>query len=238
MEIKKQGHMDEAKPVPGIFEKGFLNQYHNYTGRYAQLIRKTKGYQSLMFGSPLVFDYAFEEHSQKKGYFLANIMAELYQTNIAHQEPFHFHLTGVFNNGYLEKGMKNQTNFLDVHKRDICDIFPPEKLVYLAPHSETPLNLQAEDILVLGATTFFHTERILTQIPWELKRAEELGIRTAFLPVNSFIRYMYVSVSFIVGAIWTATCNFAWDYSKYYIVWNRACQYFKMYESTNIQAKK
>lgn len=187
----EKGQVDDAKHSHKMLDGPFLNQYHNrYQDKLSQLHKTTKGYQSIMFGRPLVFECVSEDHNHKRGYFLANIIIELYQTNIAHTEPFHFHVAGVCKKGHLEKGLTGKNNFIDVHNKDICDVFPREKLVYLTPYSKNPLTFNAEGILVLGAMTFYAADHTLGQLPLTVQRAEELGVRTAFLPVNEFIRHI------------------------------------------------
>ena len=190
--IEKE-QVDDARNIHDIFDGPFLNQYHNRHQAKLSQLHKIRGCQSIMFGRPLVFDCASEDHyHDKRSCFLTNIMSDLYQANIAHIEPFHFNVAGVCKKGHFEKRLSGRNLFIDVHTKDICDIFPREKLVYLTPFSRNPLTFHAEDVLVFGAMTFYAADHTLGKLPLTAQRAEELGVRTAFLPVNKFIRYASV----------------------------------------------
>ena len=193
-ENKDELEVDNVKHNHGAYEGPYLNLYHSiYTTRITKLQRNVIGCQSVMFGRPVVFDFALEEHFEKNAYFLRNIINDLYSANIAHVEPFHFHVAGVCKKGYFEKGLNY---FIDVHNKDICDIFPRENLVYLTPHSDNPLTFHADDIFVIAAKSFYSNPQPSRQLPKDVQRAEELGIKTSFLPVNKYIRYAIVKVKY------------------------------------------
>lgn len=173
----KEPAMEDKEAVPR------LNLYYNRQGKYDIQVKRTAGCHSLLFGSPLVFDFASKNHHIKEANFLSTAVRNCYDINIRHCEPFHIHLTGVRESFFLENLDKNF--FIDVHKEGVFDIFPAERLVYLTPHSSTLLQHSRDDILVVSTSTQWTSPG---NSHWDLQRVEQLGVRSACLPVHSYVR--------------------------------------------------
>ena len=167
------------------FFQALPNQYHSRF-REGQDLKHVMGCHSLLFGSPLVFDFAMKNRTYKDDRIFFFKLCESQIANLNHPEPFHLHVTGLGPAG-LEMVQKRlgPNTYIDYHTEEISDIFPVERLVYLTPYSKTPLQYNNEDIYVLPAFGFINSNK---DAP-ELLKVKQLGARSACLPTSHHIRY-------------------------------------------------
>ena len=184
---KQRERSEERKPLENNTENLVNRSYIHTIHKKDKNVRKNRGCQSLLFGRPLVIDLALHKQSRREATSLIQQLQSCYNLNVNHLEPFHLHLTGIPEHGnvanLIESCLSPKYYFMDFHKQDICDIFPPERLVYLTPHSKTRLRYNNDDIYIIGGLVDLHDTK-----PYSFAKAKELGIRSACLPLDKFFR--------------------------------------------------
>lgn len=187
---EKQQQKKEARESGTYQQRELIQSF--LQPRYVEARMKTKyavkGCQSLRFGNPLVVDMALREQTDREARGLMRQLNYMYRENLIHREPFHLHFTGIPEKGFLAEVFEEvfdcpEKYFIDFHKEEFHEVFPPERLVYLSPHSKTALKYNSGDIYIIGGLVDINDTK-----PYSLSKAKKLGIRSASLPVDQFYR--------------------------------------------------
>ena len=184
--VKTMTHETQAK-AEGLEDLYGLNANpYNMRGKTLADMKKAKqikGMQALMFGSPLVFDFTSVGSPLPNWQFVLNIVRMCVDINMDHQEPFHLHVTGILDKKSLPQyqSLKGVT----VYQKDILEIFPAERLVYVTPYTENMLQCNSDDIFVLGIPYKRMPDVTASR---HVFRIRELGVRSGCLPVHHYIR--------------------------------------------------
>ena len=185
---EKQKELSEQREaLKNKLEKSHSRCYIHTSHKKDKSVRKIRGCQSLLFGRPLVFDLALQKQTIREARHLMQQLQRCYGLNINHPEPFHLHLTGISEHGNtaneLSMNLNPEKYFMDFHKKDVSDVFPRDRLVYLTHYSKTRLRYNNDDIYIIGGAIDLHDSK-----PYALAKAKELGIRSACIPLSSFFR--------------------------------------------------
>ena len=147
---------------------------------------KMNASQAMLFGNPFVFDFNVGVQREREAKNLLQQLDVCYGVNKQHPEPFHIHFTGIPQTGPLAEEFKwrhTWNAFIDFHNKDIHEVFPMERLVYLTPQSTRYLDYNADDIYVMGALVDLHDQK-----PYTFAKAKKLRLRTACIPLDKFYR--------------------------------------------------
>lgn len=186
--VSPESETQDTQTNPGEpkVEKTYNRYHYLYSHLYVKRLRKERGCRALMFGSPLVFDFASRDLKWIEERYLSSVITKCTEANLAHQEPFHFHLTGCRQRENISEAIGSASG-TSVHKEDLYEIFPPERLVYVTPYTDTVLQYDTDDIFVLGA--WKHDFSSGTDKDRCIRRIRQLGVRYGCLPVDDLIRY-------------------------------------------------
>lgn len=139
----------------------------------------------------LLVDCSYENLMSKKYlcYAIAQIM-HLHGTNRKDPLPFDVHICNADPNSHsMRELQKRIPNIMDkdcsvvMHRECYSDLYPLKNLVYLSPYSPHILReYNPEDVYVVGAVIDDGRKG-----PISMTKAKQLGIRTAWLPINYYL---------------------------------------------------
>uniref|UniRef100_A0A183J668 RNA (guanine-9-)-methyltransferase domain-containing protein 1 n=1 Tax=Soboliphyme baturini TaxID=241478 RepID=A0A183J668_9BILA len=118
-------------------------------------------------------------------------LRESYFSNRSHCFPFNMHFTDCCMDHmswrdasrYFVDGLDRY--LVNYASDSFIDMFPKDKLIYLSPDSRSMLiDLHPNDVVVIGAMVDKPS-----RCNWSLARAKQLGIRSARLPIDKFVRW-------------------------------------------------
>lgn len=154
----------------------------NYFHRLLRFIR--------LNGPRLIFDCDFDdEMSNQRINDVARQIKFAFSDNRNHLRPFIFHLCNIHQNSMLWQNLNRHMQNAKklpwyISSKDITEEFPLEKLVYLSPDATDVLEkFNPDDHYVIGSVCDKGNEK-----PFTLAKAKRLGIRTARLPIDKYIR--------------------------------------------------
>lgn len=111
--------------------------------------------------------------------------------NRLHPHPFFFNFTNLQPDGMLHQALLRQMPTIENPTfpiRLFSDEFPAniekERLVYLTPDSHTDLEFNHNDVYIISALVEKGAQK-----PFTLAKSKELGIRTARLPIDRFVKW-------------------------------------------------
>lgn len=139
----------------------------------------------------IIFDCGFcHEMAKHEIQNTAKQLTHSFSQNRDHSRPFDIHFCN-FENGsllhnYLLTYMKNAHRLpIKLHETDLMEIFPAEQLIYLTPESENELtNIPLNVNFIVGAIVDKAESKPLT-----LSKAKRLGIKTARLPLDRYLKF-------------------------------------------------
>lgn len=106
------------------------------------------------------------------------------------RRPFNMHLCNLSSEDLLYKCVHRIMRNIDelpfkVHEKELTEVFPVDKLIYLTPDSENALEKFEPGMnYVVGSIVDLGESKPLT-----LAKAKKLGIRTARLPIDQYLRF-------------------------------------------------
>lgn len=143
--------------------------------------------------SQLIFDCGYED--EMTPFEVQNLVKQLkisFANNRYHSTPFFFNFTNLRPNGRIHSELikdiptlHSKTFPIRVTEQFIPDDIAKERLVYLSPNSNNLLtSFNAEDVYIVGAIVDKGPKK-----PLSLAKAKALGIRTARLPLERFVKW-------------------------------------------------
>ncbi|XP_075884375.1 tRNA methyltransferase 10 homolog B isoform X2 [Nelusetta ayraudi] len=160
-----------------------------FTKRTLKAITKERLAEALISGPKLCVDLSMTDSmSDKEISRLAAQLRRLYGSNKKATQPFHLFLTNLEENSRLyneclrmNEGFLNY--MLDITEESCLDLFPSEALVYLTPDADEALEtLDFDKVYILGGLVDESIQKKLS-----LRRARELSVQTARLPINEYM---------------------------------------------------
>ncbi|XP_077444349.1 tRNA methyltransferase 10 homolog B isoform X2 [Stigmatopora argus] len=127
--------------------------------------------------------------SDKETSRLAAQLRRLYGANKRASRPFHVFLTGLREDSrLLAECVRMNDGFLNYEmertEQNCLDLFPPESVVYLSPDAEEALErVEHDKVYVVGGLVDESVQKALS-----LRRAQELGVHAARLPIDEHMR--------------------------------------------------
>lgn len=140
----------------------------------------------------IIFDCSFSrEATLRENIEAGKQLIYCFGINRSHRSPFILHYCGINFKSELWKSLERGIPTirkdplpLQIHKEDVIDIFPKEKLVFLTPESPNILKeYNPDDHYVINAIN----QRGIKK-PLMLAKAKKYNLRTAHLPLESFRR--------------------------------------------------
>jgi len=149
-----------------------------------QLVQRLE--KALMDGQRVVFDSSFSHLMlDKEAVSLDRQLQYSYNFNKALTEPMQMHFTSVVGRtAEIMSKIVGLTNWkVHIHKEDVTEVFDRSQLVYLTADSPNVVHgLSKDDVYVIGAFVDRNRHKGAT-----FKKAQELGIRTARLPLADHV---------------------------------------------------
>lgn len=149
--------------------------------------------RAMQYNPKLIIDCSYDSYmTNQEASNAAKQFMLSFAENRNHDEPFDLHFCNVDLESYSMKVlMKFMPSLLDpafpvhVHKENVTEVFPRERLVYLTPHCRTDLNVyNPDDIYIIGGMVDkAHSE------PLSLAKAKRLGIRMARFPLDRYLQW-------------------------------------------------
>ena len=171
-ELRQPHEDDDLHIIQRVFSmKKYLSQWN--------------GIQSILHGTPLVIDMAYDSIDEDEKYETARQIEYLYNNNLEHYQPCHLHFTSYLRNDLLIN--LRQENFMaEFHRKGLMEVFPQDRLFYLVPEADM---IEEEEftenkIFVIGGVGGTSIRRR------SLKRAKALGVRYGSLPVDKYVKYV------------------------------------------------
>ncbi|XP_017477933.1 PREDICTED: tRNA methyltransferase 10 homolog A-like isoform X1 [Rhagoletis zephyria] len=112
----------------------------------------------------------------------------IYTINRRSKCPGHLHITGIKTDGRIHSSLKRNDGWENWHlkyhfNQTHNDVFPKEKIVYLTCESDTVLDrIEGDFVYVIGGLVDHNHHKGLCH-----KRATEIGLRTARLPLSEHV---------------------------------------------------
>lgn len=166
--------LSQAGLIPMI-DRRWMNKLQNLRLARAAMLNEPK----------LIFDCGFNHTmSPREQINTAKQLSLVLDENRDSRQPFILHFCNLSKGsefwGYLEKRIPNiERTAIQIHGGDITTAIPPESLVYLTPDSDTVLEeYNPMDCYVIGSIVDRGIRKPIT-----LPKAQQLGIRTAQLPL-------------------------------------------------------
>ncbi|XP_017477935.1 PREDICTED: tRNA methyltransferase 10 homolog A-like isoform X2 [Rhagoletis zephyria] len=110
------------------------------------------------------------------------------QLQCTEQQSGHLHITGIKTDGRIHSSLKRNDGWENWHlkyhfNQTHNDVFPKEKIVYLTCESDTVLDrIEGDFVYVIGGLVDHNHHKGLCH-----KRATEIGLRTARLPLSEHV---------------------------------------------------
>lgn len=160
----------------------FARMERRWTNKFQDL----KIARAIMSNEPnIIFDCGFNETmSAREQMNTAKQLSSVLQENRSCSQPFVLHFCNLLKGsefwGYLKKYVQNIERIpIRIHSGDITTAISPESLVYLTPDADTVLEeYNPMDCYVVGSIVDRGIRKPIT-----LPKAQQLGIRTAQLPL-------------------------------------------------------
>lgn len=143
--------------------------------------------------SQLIFNCGYEnEMNSHETHALARQLEFCHGVNRRHPTPFFFNFTNLQSEGLLHRmllkrlpTLHNKSMPIRVTEQFIPDSIDEERLVYLTPNSPNLLTeFKPNDVYVIGGLVDKGAKK-----PHSLAKAKRLGLRTACLPLDRFVRW-------------------------------------------------
>lgn len=137
---------------------------------------------SFLHGHPFIVDLGYEISHREQIYSLIECK-DIYGLNGIHSEGFHLHFTSINKQDRFYSEFREglfDTYLADFHEKPFWEIFPKEKLVYLAPDAPKLKRYKADNIYVLGGLLDFSHEHS------SFSKARDIGIQSGSLPLTDF----------------------------------------------------
>lgn len=189
MEQKANKKRKRAEKVAQMKEAGLDPRAELPSGKDNPIYKlKRRKLEEIEFAEQkVVIDLGFDDQmSDKDIRSLVSQLTYLYGKNMTTTHPFQLYLTSF--NGNTEKALLAHNGFdhwrgVSKEHRSYIDFFPKESLVYLSSESETSLDeLNDKDVYIIGGLVDHNRLKGICH-----KKATEQGIRTARLPIDSFM---------------------------------------------------
>jgi tRNA (guanine9-N1)-methyltransferase len=153
----------------------------------AYKLKRRKVHEMDFSAQKIVIDLGFDsEMTEKDIRSLASQLTHLYGKNRIAEHPLQLHLTDF--GGQCESHMRSLNGFenwkgVTVDPKAYIDIFPKDKLVYLSAESDVEVTeLNEDDIYIIGGLVDHNRLKGVCH-----QKAVDQGIRTARLPIDSFM---------------------------------------------------
>lgn len=143
------------------------------------------------FNQKFIFDMAYDKYMTER--LVQNTARQIsltYASNRDSRDPFHMHIfqsdtksKAVSHLNTLIPMLMHPTFPIEVHDKCFIDAFPKDQLVYLTPDSKNALSeYNPHDVYVVPGIIDKGYNGSIT-----LARAKQLGIRTAWFPLNRYL---------------------------------------------------
>ena len=147
----------------------------------------------MKFGSKIVFDFSYEELMRRQEVIsLIQQLMHVVNANKYAREPFDVHWVGLTEQTQSMKLMKHmksdslERTLVNITDKDLLDVFPKEKLIYLSADSPNVLkSFDSDKVHVIGALV----DRSAIITGQSMARAKRHGIDHARLPLDRYLQW-------------------------------------------------
>ena len=150
--------------------------------------------RSMMWSQPFIIDLSLERFMNEHAVGICSRqILKLINQNLQSVDPFSIHICSAASDSsvmkYLNKFTRSRIYDVDYpvnfHRESYMDHFPKHELVYLTNHSNVCMTKYSHDVTYIIPG---YIDKKSTGIPYDLAEAKKLGIKTARLPFDLYLR--------------------------------------------------
>jgi ribonuclease P protein 1 len=213
----KTGLFDsDANLIYGLWHNSLLTKLYP---KHVKRLYNNRLRTAALFGQTLVLDLDCEQYMTVcDSYRLANQIISMIAFNKYHREdPFDIQFANCRMNGLtlktIQKSLDNcdsQTLINQFNTKSYLDLYPTQRLVYISPFAQKPLDYNLDDIYIIGTYG-----KKISQIETGFVKAKKEGLRMARIPIDEHLLWRSgsknLSISRVVSILHEVRLSGDWN---------------------------